>query len=276
MQNGKSQEIRKTELKKLEEVELEITLLDDMDIVATSGEGCPSYSEPSCLSAGTKITMPDGTEKNIEEIEAGDFILAFDHELGCFVGSEVHFVYRSDTPARAFTVSFSDGGELSVVGEHDLFEKESMKYVTVTDKNASQFVGRHFYSAYLKAFVELTGVKYETKMTDYYSIYTSRTLNCIANGMLNVADDVDYMLNIYEFDEELKADGHVLMNDIKKFGLFTAYENFGYSHQEYSDWNIKYVSIVFGKGLRTFDEIMSKRNEFFSLKTDGTADSCVS
>jgi len=39
-------------------------------------------ADDACFPAGTKITMADGAEKNIEDVEIGDFVLAYDEESG--------------------------------------------------------------------------------------------------------------------------------------------------------------------------------------------------
>jgi intein/homing endonuclease len=37
-------------------------------------------SGPDCFPAGTKVTMEDGSEKNIEDVELGDVVLSFNEE----------------------------------------------------------------------------------------------------------------------------------------------------------------------------------------------------
>jgi len=46
--------------------------------VGLEGTGVESPSPPSCFPAGTKITMADGSFKNIEDIKIGDRILSYD------------------------------------------------------------------------------------------------------------------------------------------------------------------------------------------------------
>ncbi len=225
-------------LKKMETAELTIDMFDNLVIVTST-----------CLAAGTKITTADGSVKNIEDIVEGDLLLAFDHEAGRFISSAVLYTYQGEAPKRAFTLHFSNGATLTVTSAHDLFERESRKYVRISEKSAEQFIGKHFYSFDDQTFVELTKVIYETKPVEYYEIYTAKCLNIIANGMLNVADDVDYLLNIYEFDENLTANAIILKEDIRKYGFFPYSASFGMTEKEFYLWNSHYTNIALKKDL---------------------------
>jgi len=244
MQKDENKETKK--LKPLEEAVLIITMFDNDDIVVASGD---------CLASGTKITLEDGSIKNIDDISEGDVVMAFDHEAGCLVGSEVLYAYKGDAPRCPFTLTFANGATLSIVGEHDLFEQESCRYVTIAAEDAEQFIGKHFYSVAEGTYVELVGVVHETEAVEYFELYTRNNFNIVANGMLNVADDVDYLLNIYEFDENLQVDVGVLARDVQKYGLLEYNSKYGFSEEEYRAWNMAYVKIAVGKGLITTEEL---------------------
>ena len=57
------------------------------------GNGDPD-PDPSCFLAGTKITMADGTEKNIEDVKKGDKILSWDFEENKAVETEVIWIWN--------------------------------------------------------------------------------------------------------------------------------------------------------------------------------------
>jgi len=241
--------VKENKAKSMEKPELEITKFENIDVITMS-----------CLAKGTKISMQDGSLKNIEDIKLGDKVLTFDHEDGTYKGNEVHYIYKSSDPKCAFTLNFEDKNSISVIGEHDFFCKEDMKYAFVSENNCESFVGKHFYNAVKGKFVELVSVKFETEKVDFFEIYSSKALNTVANEMLNVADDVDYMLNIYEFDENIKADKKALEEDIKKFGLRKNYD--GMSDKEFDDWNDKYIDVVIGKGLKTAEELKEINSKY--------------
>jgi len=257
-ENTLANETKKMET--LEEIELQVIRFDENDVVTTSGTPC------DCLAAGTRITTADGSLKNIEDIREGDVILAFDHEKGCYTGSEVLYAYQGESPKCAFTLRFDNGAALSIVGEHDLFEQESRKYVTLTEETAEQFVGRHFYSAADRGYTELLSVNREAEAVDYYELYTAKTINMVANGMLNVADDVDFLLNLYEFDEHLKADEKVLAEDLRTFGTTVFSPEYGFSKQEFNFWNMRYIKIAVGKGLTTWDALWKQHRDYLDQR----------
>jgi len=221
-------------------------------------------NKATCLAAGTKITIADGSVKNIEDVREGDMVLTLDHEAGCFVGKPVVYAYKGDAPKCAFTLKFDNGAELSIVGEHDLFQQESNKYVFISEENARSFIGKHFYSAADKRFAQLLSVTNETEASDYYELYTAKTFNTVANGMLNVADDVDYLLNIYEFGADFKADEKALAQDISAFGLRENEDRFGFTAEEYENWGLKYIDVAAGKGLKSIEEIEAIHDKYMS------------
>jgi len=208
-----------------------------------------------CLAAGTQIQMADGTEKNIEDVAAGDQVLTFNHETGVYEPQNVRFSYHGGYTKKPFTLHFDNGSALSVVGLHDLFEEESLKYVPITEENAEDFIGKHFYCAEDSAYVMLESVTYDTEAVDFYTVYTDYNENCIANGMLTLPDDVDSLLNIYEFRQDLTADQTELAKDIAEFGLYEYPENAAYTREQYDALRVKYALIMVGKGLCTAEDI---------------------
>jgi len=186
----------------------------------TNGGGVYFYYYGTCFAAGTPITMADGSRRNIEDITEGDLIKTFDHETGKFSSAPVYYAFKGETPAAPFTLTFDNGKSLSIVGCHDLLEQESRKYVTITESNAETFIGSSFYGEDGR-WHKLLSVTEENDSCEYYSLYTAGHQNCFANGFLSVPDDVDYLLNIYELDENLKADEERLASDIAEYGLYS-------------------------------------------------------
>jgi len=215
-----------------------------------------------CLAAGTKITMADGTLKNIEEIAEGDEVLTYNHETGRFEAQKVYLAWAGATPKRAFTLRFTNDIEISVIGDHCFFEKESLSYVAIFEDTADEFIGKHFYNAATGRYEELLAVIDETTPVDYYEIYTEYNGNCIAEGMLNVAYDSSEMLNIYKFNEDLTIDHEQLANDIATYGLYEYVENDRYSKELFDAVNWKYIFVMVGKGFGTMDDFHARANAF--------------
>lgn len=76
----------------------------------------------SCFPAGTKVTMADGSRKNIEKIEAGETVIS-QTETGETTESRVAEI---ETPIRDHLcrIEFADGSYLEATDEHPLRAKD--------------------------------------------------------------------------------------------------------------------------------------------------------
>ncbi len=166
--------------------------------------------------------MADGTQKNIEDINYGDMVRTFNHEVGAFSSAQICCIFQGPKPAASFTLTFASGSSLKIVGKHDLLEKNSRKYVPVTYNCAAENIGKSFYNTVTNAWDEVTNVTYNTEKTNCYSIYSAYHINTIADDFLSAPYDAGFNLNIYELDENLKADPEQLAADIAQYGLCTA------------------------------------------------------
>lgn len=227
---------------------------------------CDSYicscDSEKCFATGTKITMADGTVKRIDDIVEGDVIRTFDHEAGEFSASKVCLMYKGDSKENALLLQFASGRTLSIVGTHDILLEDTRKYVRINSENVDGYVGKGFYNAQMKGWDALAGYEMSEEKVEFYCIYTESHLNCIAEGMLTVPDDIDYILNIYELDANLKADADQLAADIAKYGLLDVERDY----PEYAQYKelmealmCKYQNIAYGKGLICDDDLAYAR-----------------
>lgn len=210
--------------------------------------------ELRCLAAGTRITMSDGSVKKVEDVIEGDVVRTFDHEAGCISSQKVCLAYKGDTKVTPLNLTFASGKTLSIVGTHDLLFKDTLKYVRVNGFNVKSYIGKQFYNAQTGNWDELVNYTWGPEAVEYYCIYSAYHLNCIAEGMLTCPDDVDFLLNIYELDDNLKADNNQLAADIQQYGLW----NFAEKYPEYIEFTelldelqAKYIKISLEKGLVT-------------------------
>jgi len=217
-----------------------------------------------CLAAGTKITMANGTTKNIENIVEGDEILTFNHETGKLEAQAVYLAWACEAPKTAFTLHFENGIDISVIGDHSFFMKESMNYASIFESNAESYIGKHFYQAQSGRYAELLSVTHETEPVMYYEIYTEYNGNCIAEGMLNAPCDMVMFLNIYKFNDDITANSAQLEKDIEAYGLreYSAEDAFPAKYLEAFRW--KYANIVVGKGFATWEELYAGRDAFLA------------
>jgi len=77
----------------------------------------------SCFPAGTKVTMADGSTKNIEDVKVGNLVATYDTEAGLYTKAKV---LEIESPIRyhIYTLKFKGGKELRLTSEHPLYAKE--------------------------------------------------------------------------------------------------------------------------------------------------------
>jgi len=70
----------------------------------------------SCFLAGTKISMADGSEKNIEDVKVGEYVMGKEGKAE---------VYKLESPLREgyYIVDLSDRTELRVTNEHPIYAR---------------------------------------------------------------------------------------------------------------------------------------------------------
>ena len=65
---------------------------------ASGSTGRESAASEDCLTEGTLITMADGTQKPVEDLNVGDMVLAFNHVSGQFEAVPIIFNNHADQP----------------------------------------------------------------------------------------------------------------------------------------------------------------------------------
>jgi len=217
----------------------------------------------SCLAAGTKITMADGSTKKVEDIVEGDLVRTFDHETGQISSAKICLALQEEGKRNPLILHFASGNALTIAGQHGLLEKSSRKYALISINNVEQYVGKSFYNAQTGAWDKLLSYEIGSTPVDRYAIYSAKHLNVIAENMLTVEDDVDFYLNIYELDANLKADAAQLAADIAKYGLCDIardFPEFAQYQSQMEDLGCKYVYIAIGKGLVPASYIKSMKS----------------
>ncbi len=215
--------------------------------------------EPACVAAGTMITMGDGSRKAVEELEINDVIRIFDHEKGEISSAPVCFVWETKNVAKAFTLAFEGGTEITVIEEHGFYDKEERKYAFINANNAKDYLGHHFYDADNDCWLELKSCKHLNKGIDAYAVVTSKHLNHLSNGILSMCDgSIKVLANIFEYDDHLKFDADKKAADIEAFGLTSlekVLEYNGFTEDDYYNYNLQYLNVAIGKGLTSWDYV---------------------
>ena len=95
-----------SEKKKSKDLQRNVIYSMDLSSIELDEEG-------GCIAAGTMITMGNGAQKVVEEIEIGDVIRTVDHETGTVSSAPVCFIWKTENASNAFTLTFEDGVEVS-------------------------------------------------------------------------------------------------------------------------------------------------------------------
>ena len=220
----------------------------------------------TCLAEGTLITMADGTQKRVEDLQYGDQVLVFNHETGRLEVSTLIFNAHKEEPGTmrdVLNLSFSNGVNLRIVAHHGIFDSTLNEYVEISIDNVLEFIGHEFYyvsyvdGQFVSEKVILTGYNVTEEFIKVYSPITANQINCLAEGILTAPGLYNPLMNIFELDDNMKVDQEKKQADIEKYGLYE-YEVFAdyVSYEIYVAFGGQYYKVAVEKGLITFDEII--------------------
>lgn len=225
----------------------------------------------SCITKGSKITLYDGTQKNIEDINSDDILLVFNHITGKFEGASASYVIHKNIEEQLYRViklKFSNAKEVHIVEEHGFYDIDLKKYVYITEENVDDFIGHSFATTDdIKNMTTTTLVGYEIveEVTSIYSPISYSYLNCFVDGILTITNFSDGLINMFEFGDDMCYDAEKMQADIEKYGLYT-YEDFAEyaTLEQFNAFNGKYLKVSVEKGLITYDELINLLKTFLS------------
>ena len=216
------------------------------------------YSKPSCLLPDTLITMADGTQKAVKDIQAGDMVLVFNHETGQLDVAPITFNDHDEAELmRVLNINFSNGKTVSIIDEHGFFDLNTMKYEYIREDNYQNFIGHSFYVENGEEAV-LTSVDIREEYTECYSPTSFFHFNYFTEGMLSMPGGITGLFNIFEYGQDLKYDEEAYNRDIDTYGLFT-YEDLaplGVTEIMFEAYAGKYLKVALGKGILTEEYLM--------------------
>ena len=134
-----------------------------------------------CLTGDTLVTMADGTEKRLDEIDVGDLVLSIDWANMENVPNKV--IYTDKNDAKEWTEydlwTFADGTKVKTVHAHEFYnvEKQGMAYMHdwAIGEHAVNLEGEH---------VELVSHETIKETVRHYKITLENGTNYFANGLL--------------------------------------------------------------------------------------------
>ena len=226
-------------------------------------------SKEKCIVSGTLITLADGSKKLVDDITYEDEILVFNHETGKWDVSRMLFITHEDEGFKEYetiTLHFSNNYSITIVGEHGFYDMDLMRYVFINKNNIDSFIGHKFYSAELINneldidYIELLSYEIKTEYTKIYCPVTAYHMNSFNNGLLampNFPYGAEGLVNIFEYDDDLKFNEEKMKADIEKYGIFE-YEYFKdyFSYEAYLASPAVYLKVSIGKGYLTHEQMM--------------------
>lgn len=224
------------------------------------------YKESACIAEGTLITLADGSQKAVEDLNGNEQLLVWNLKTGKFDMAPILFV---DHDARknyeVINLEFSDTTTVKVISEHAFWDFNLNKYVFLR-RDAAQYIG-HWFNKQIQdengnmiwTKVQLTSVEVRNEYTSAWSPVTYEHLCYYVNGMLSMPGATEGLINIFDVDPEtMQYDKESYQSDIEKYGLFS-YEEFNeifaVPHEVFDAFNGQYLKIAIGKGLTNYDNL---------------------
>ena len=227
--------------------------------IITSDKTITASFKSTCLTAGTLITMADGTLRPVELIAAGDMLLTWDLENGCF--GAVPVVFNDADPETEYEIIhayFDNGSDVEIISEHGFFDMELGRYVYF-DADAAQYIGHSFAVADGDSLnvARLTNVVIERRVTTPYSPVTFGDLCYFTDGVLSMPGGISGLFNIFDVDVgTMRYDAEAMRQDIESYGLLTI-EDFGdmITQDMFDAFNGQYLGVAVGKQNITWEQI---------------------
>ena len=215
-----------------------------------------------CVTAGTMITLADGTEKPIEEITAQDKVLAWDFNEGKTVERCVSGIaYHGDNDYEVTVLHFSGGTVLKLIEEHGVFDYDLNCYVYPTKENYQQYLGHQFPiigKTGVTDLVTLDDVQFTVEHTGSYAISSDDAINVIAEGLVTVVPPVK-MFNCIAMDPgcKMQYDRERFEQDVMMYGLYSydLFEDY-MTEEQFDSFHYAYFRIAVGKGILTWDDVL--------------------
>ena len=220
-----------------------------------------------CIAEGTMITLADGTQKAVEDLQVGDMLLVFNHYTGKYDVRPLAINAHADEDAQWYdvlNVQFSNGTLWRIAGTHGIYDCTLNEYVMISAENIDEFVGHQFYytDGQNGQYVTLAGYYCTEEFVKIYSPATFEFANYFANGLLNAPPFPESytagQMNYFDFDENMQYDEAQVQADIEKYGLYTYEDLADYiSEDVFHAFPFKYFKISVEKGLMTWEDIMA-------------------
>lgn len=227
-----------------------------------------------CFDSDTIIQTSFKESKKVKDLKTDDKILTYNHYSGKFEEKEIlSLIKHPKQYTNHLLLKFENGNCLDVIGSHELFMIEDRKYIDINYLNVESLIGKYFGVYENGKFGKVKLIDYDTySKFDYsYSLISRYNLNTISNNFISMTPNIEGTHNYFELDENFNIIKEKMISDINKYGLYY-YEDFEnlVSKEIFDYFNFKYFKVSIGKGLMTYEELLSYISDFNSLVNDGS------
>ncbi|MGM9878327.1 MAG: hypothetical protein ACI33S_06750 [Bacilli bacterium] len=158
-----------------------------------------------CLIEGTKISLADGSTKNIENIRYDDLLLVWSYEEGRMVYEYPIWIEKEHKAQSYQLTKFSSGDELKTIGYHGIYNMDLNRFVSVDnreefDVGTNVAIMNDDKTGFISTSV--VSIEYVYEEVNYYHVVSTRYYNIIANNILTT-DGTVILSNLYGFDDNI-------------------------------------------------------------------------
>lgn len=194
-----------------------VTLVEDGSMYAKykiTGNGSISgINYYPCFVEGTLITMANGTQKPVENIEYGDEVLCYDFEKGKQTTSYIDWMIPKQTATEYWKITLSDGTVLKLVGPKDGPNKDkSHRLYNVTKQSFMYPQDFEEDDLTLKENGDLVKIDSCEKIfetVNFYNIASNKHINIYAEGVLTS----NRLSNRFEIKDNKYTDKQIMTDE---------------------------------------------------------------
>jgi uncharacterized repeat protein (TIGR02543 family) len=228
-----------------------------------------SSSDSGCVAAGTLITLADGSQKPVEEIEIGEMVMTYSFFTGTFEAMPVIILESGfKTITRVLTLHLDNDMVLEIVADQSFYDVNSKEYFNVDANNYLSQIGKtimvekngHISSS------TIVDITVEERSVQYFELNTAVNYNFFANGVMTNAP-VFFNILLFDVNENDVYDEESMQHDIETYGLFDYNLISDFVSKEVFDaMNGQYLSIALGKGLITYELLYQRLAKLAELE----------
>jgi len=140
-----------------------------------------TFQVTQCLLKGTNITLADGSNKLIENIDYNDELLVWDFDNGCFSLAKPLWIKKEELCRIHNKLVFSDGSILKTITQHRIFNKEKGMFTYPMSDDTP--IGTTTFNKYGNE-VKLVSKDVVTENNTHFNVITDYHINLFAENIL--------------------------------------------------------------------------------------------